>query len=168
MTKACAITGHRFASLPFGTNEGAESCRALKRAITDAMIELVELSGVREFLCGMALGSDQICAEIVLGLKSQYPDLKLSCWIPCAEQSKKWNQAQKMRYQQILRLSDEVVCLSDHSTPDCMRIRNETMVDRADFLLAIWNGKPRGGTAATVRYAKSRALPIVLIDPFSV
>jgi hypothetical protein len=41
-------------------------------------------------------------------------------------------------------------------------------VDRADILLAAWNGKPgggRGGTADAVHYARRIGLPLILFDP---
>ena len=163
----CAISGHRFASLPFGTNEAADTCRKLESALKDKIIDLIESRGVTRFICGMALGTDQICAEIILDLREKYPGIELICLIPCAEQSQKWNKAQKSRYQQILLDSDETICLSDTYTKDCMQQRNRIMVDQADILLAVWNQRPRGGTAAPVRYACSKDLPIILIDPYS-
>ena len=39
------------------------------------------------------------------------------------------------------------------------------MVDRANALLAIFNGIPKGGTAYTVEYARSRAKEIIIFDP---
>ena len=36
----------------------------------------------------------------------------------------------------------------------CMLDRNHRLVEAAGTLLAVYNGERRGGTAATVRYAK--------------
>ena len=41
------------------------------------------------------------------------------------------------------------------------------MVDSAAFLLAVYNGEKRGGTAATVRYAKKMGREIIVIDPIT-
>ncbi len=45
-----------------------------------------------------------------------------------------------------------------------MQVRNEYMVDRADLVLALWNGTP-GGTGNCVRYARTRGVPVFVIDP---
>ena len=43
--------------------------------------------------------------------------------------------------------------------------RNRRLVDSAAFLLAVYNGEWRDGTAATVRYAKKQGRGIIIIDP---
>jgi uncharacterized phage-like protein YoqJ len=45
-----------------------------------------------------------------------------------------------------------------------MQIRNEWMVDRADQVIAIWDGTS-GGTANCVEYATKMNKPILRIDP---
>lgn len=42
--------------------------------------------------------------------------------------------------------------------------RNQWMVDRADAVLAVWDGSP-GGTANCVNYARKVGKPITIIDP---
>ena len=37
-----------------------------------------------------------------------------------------------------------------------MQKRNMYMVDRADLVLAIWNGEEKGGTWNTIRYARKK------------
>lgn len=41
-TVSCAFTGHRPQSLPFGFNETDSRCIALKRALHDQIINLIE------------------------------------------------------------------------------------------------------------------------------
>lgn len=43
--------------------------------------------------------------------------------------------------------------------------RNKKMVSSAEILLAVYNGEQRGGTAATVRYARQAGRKIIIIDP---
>ena len=45
--------------------------------------------------------------------------------------------------------------------------RNQRLVDSAAFLLAVYNGEKRGGTAATVRYAQKAGREIIVIDPIT-
>ncbi len=47
----------------------------------------------------------------------------------------------------------------------CMLDRNRHMVDRTGTLLAVYNGEYRGGTAATIRYARKLDQKIIIIDP---
>lgn len=46
------------------------------------------------------------------------------------------------------------------------RDRNQRMVDRADLLLACWNGRPGSGTAMTVRMAEARRLPVIRVPMY--
>ena len=50
---------------------------------------------------------------------------------------------------------DEVkeTLLQQRYTPDCMHKRNRYMVDQADYIIAVWNGKP-SGTGKTVQMDK--------------
>ena len=43
--------------------------------------------------------------------------------------------------------------------------RNKYMVDKADLIIAVWNGSIEGGTAACVKYAKQKRKPIIQINP---
>lgn len=167
-SKTCAITGHRFASLPFGTNEESEQCQLLRAALRREFIQLIEAEHVETFLCGMALGSDQIASEILIHLKNQYPHLKLHAYIPCHEQYLKWNEAQTARYRTILRHAEEIRTIGKAYTRGCMQKRNQAMVDDADLLLAVYVPNTRGGTAQTIRYARKLGREIRLIDPSKV
>ena len=46
-----------------------------------------------------------------------------------------------------------------------MQERNRYLVDRAQTLLAVYDGAPGGGTEYTVRYAQSRDRRIILVRP---
>ena len=49
---------------------------------------------------------------------------------------------------------------------DCLDKRNRYMVDHANFILAVWNGKP-SGTGRTVTYAREKQRAVIVIDPVS-
>jgi hypothetical protein len=56
----------------------------------------------------------------------------------------------------------EVHVLTDHYDPAAYNRRNQWMVNRADLLVAFWNGRIRGsGTANTVRMADRVGLPVI-------
>lgn len=163
--KICAITGHRFASLPFKTNESDPRCKALKNALKDSFINLIESKGIDTFLCGMALGSDQIAFEILLQLKKQFPSISLHAYIPCKEQYQKWSQAQVARFRAILMQVDEIVRIGEEYTLGCMQKRNRAMVDACDVLLAVYSAGRGGGTKSTLEYAKKSEKEIYILDP---
>jgi len=54
--------------------------------------------------------------------------------------------------------------LQSHYSSDCMDKRNRYMVDHADFIIAVWDGRP-SGTGKTVTYARGRnGKSIIVID----
>lgn len=162
--KKCAFTGHRPQSLPFGFNESDERCVALKKTIRDEIIKLIEEEGVTHFISGMAIGVDMYAAEIVLGLKASYSGITLESAIPCESQAAKWTEALRDRYFDIASKCDKETLIQRHYTADCMHKRNRYMVDQADFVIAVWDGKP-SGTGKTVQYAQNQGKTIRAINP---
>ena len=47
-----------------------------------------------------------------------------------------------MRDERLLSLCDEVTVLQERYTAECMQKRNEYMVGKTDYVIAVWNGKP--------------------------
>ena len=45
--------------------------------------------------------------------------------------------------------------------------RNRKLVESAGLLLAVYNGERRGGTAATLRYAKKLGRELIIVHPVS-
>ena len=163
--KTCAFTGHRPQHLPFGMNENDERCADLKETLKEQIINLIETEDVTHFITGMALGVDLYAAEIVLDLKARYPNITLESAIPCETQAIKWSMAQRERYYDIAARCDKETMLQSHYSPDCMDKRNRYMVDHADFIIAVWDGRP-SGTGKTVTYARGRNVKsIIVIDP---
>ncbi|MDO4549571.1 MAG: putative molybdenum carrier protein [Clostridia bacterium] len=61
--------------------------------------------------------------------------------------------------------SSENVVLSPSYHKSCYHLRNRYMVDNSDALMAVWDGKPTGGTAYTVNYAHSQGKQVIIINP---
>lgn len=160
----CAFTGHRPAKLSFQYNESAPECVRLKAVLYDHITALAD-SGVTDFLSGMALGTDMWAAELVLMLKKERPDVALFCILPCASQPDAWPPESRKRYFDILNRADGVHYVRRAYTKGCMLERNRYLVDHAHFVLAVYNGELRGGTAATVRYANSLKRALITIHP---
>ena len=148
----CCFTGHRPDKLPWGSNELEDRCLKLKERLQEAVEEAYQ-EGMRHFICGMARGTDLYFAEAVLQLRQAYPDVTLEAARPCESQANAWPEAERMRYQKILDQCDYETLVQHHYDRGCMQRRNRYMVDRSAFVVAVYNGEPKGGTAQTLAYA---------------
>ena len=110
--RTCCFTGHRSQSLPFRSDETDERCVELRSKLKAEIERLITEDNVTHFISGMALGVDQICAELVLELKKQYPRITLECAIPCEEQAVTWSEPQRDRYFGIVERFAYNVCIS--------------------------------------------------------
>ena len=162
----CAFTGHRPKSFPWKYDEEARDCVLLKETLAGQVMALVD-RGVTDWLSGMAQGTDLWCAQIVLGLKEKNPALRLHCILPCEGQERKWPVSEQERYRFILQQADEVICVNQKYTADCMLARNRYLVEHSSVLLAVYNGTYRSGTGMTVRYARQLGREVIVIDPVS-
>ena len=163
--RSIAFTGHRPESLPFGEDETSEPCRALKTLLWQELKTRVR-AGYNTFYCGAARGSDIFCGELVLLLRPRVQaDLQLVCVTPFPQQADGWSSAWRRRYDALLQNADRVVQLCDRYAPGCYFERNRYLVEHADALLAVYDGRSRGGTAHTVRYARHQKKEVVVFDP---
>ena len=159
----CAFTGHRESKLAENWSEYSSEYRALKQYMLNA-IENVYQSGIHYFICGMAHGCDLYFAETVLEFKQEHPDVELEAAIPYAGQADRWNEIDRMNYEEIKRRADEVTVLSEYYTRFCMQQRNRALVDSASVCICYLE-QASGGTAYTVNYAQKSGIKIInLID----
>ena len=161
---SCAFTGHRPYKLPWKDNESDPRCIMLMRRLYDQIAALAG-RGVTDYYSGMAEGTDLWAALAVLKLKKENPTVRLHCIIPYHGQPDKWGIKTQTREFKILQKADETKELSYSYYDGCLLDRNRYMVDRTGTLLAVYNGEYRGGTAATIRYARKLDREIIIIDP---
>lgn len=147
-----AFTGHR--SIPFAT------INVLRKRISDC-VENLYLSGKTEYMCGMALGFDLLCAEVVLSLKKRFPDIRLICVLPYRAQSEMWNAMQRARHSLILDKADEVIVLSEEYFHGCFLRRNDYMLKICSTVVAYYDGKLQGGTYYTFKKAIENRLRLI-------
>ena len=159
----CCFTGHRPHKLPWGENEHDARCIALKEQLTVALGRAYDL-GFRHFICGMARGSDLYFAEGVLALRNRAPGVTLECARPCETQADAWPERERRRYQDILEQCDFETLVQHHYDRFCMLRRNRYMVDHAAYLIAVYNGIPKGGTAYALAYALKSGLETDIIS----
>lgn len=146
-----AGTGHRPDKL------GGYDDAALERLWNLAYEWLEKQEGVTEVVSGMALGWDT-----ALALAALDHGLPLVAAVPFAGQEVRWPKEAQKRHRYLLGKATETVfvCSSGYAGWK-MQARNRWMVDRADKMVALWNGGEDGGTANCIRYAESVKKPVV-------
>ena len=160
MALTCAFSGHRPEKLPWGRNEEDPRCQALKILLERTLRQLCQ-EGCLQYYCGMAQGTDLYYLETLLRLREEFP-LTVEAVVPCASQADRWPREERLRYLRDLGQCDRTTMLEEQYSIGSMLRRNQFMVDRSDILLTVFDGSP-GGTAATVRYARSRGLRILAL-----
>jgi uncharacterized phage-like protein YoqJ len=106
-------------------------------------------------ISGMALGWDQALAQAATNL-----GIPWLAAIPCRGQESKWHGDSKHYYHELLTHATWKVCLSVRYTSGCMQRRNEFMVNKADMILALWDGSP-GGTANCIKVAETAGKTVI-------
>lgn len=118
------------------------------------------------FISGMALGADQLFAQAVIHLDDENIPRFLMAAVPFAGQESNWPKASQEIYRVILSRCNEIAHVCDPGyAPWKMQTRNCWMVDRAKYVLALWDGKKSGGTWNCLGYAASRNRIIDQLNP---
>lgn len=102
--KSCCFSGHRPSKLPWGYDESDPRCVEFKEKLS-AVIGAVYDSGIKHFICGMALGCDMYCAEAVISLKKMHSEVTLQAAVPYRGQADNWNEYNRLRYDRIIDTS---------------------------------------------------------------
>ncbi|WP_251315931.1 SLOG family protein [Flintibacter muris] len=108
-----------------------------------------------------------IDSGFLLGIVNGFLSLVwVSLWL-CQQRERRWSASSQDLYHSILGRADSIVYVSRAYHRNCMLERNRFLVDHAAALLAVYNGERRGGTAATMRYARKMGREIIVIDPIT-
>lgn len=145
--KTCCVTGHR--DIP------EEQMDRIQKLLRQEILAAIE-DGYTHFISGFAAGADLLFADIVAELKEIYP-ITLEAAIPYPGRMKTPDET----FQRLIRCCDTVKVHSDSYFKGCYMRRNRYMVDQSQRVVAVYNGRPTGGTAATVRYAKGKDVRVV-------
>ncbi len=146
----CCVTGHR--DLPKSKSEAVKSL--LRREILFAIGE-----GYTHFISGFASGTDLIFAELVIDMRETYP-ITLEAAVPYIGRMNTSDQT----FQRLIKLCNVVKVHSDNYTKICFMVRNRYMVDSSNRVIAVYDGRKTGGTAATINYARHLGREIAFID----
>lgn len=125
--------------------------------------------GVLDFYSGGAQGWDAYFAYFITVLRDDdYFNVKLHLVLPCPpnEQTEGWADKDIKLYDYILKSADSVEIVSPHYDKNCMRKRNERLVELGDICLCYYNEKRRrSGTGQTVRMAEKAGKGVINIYP---
>lgn len=163
MTKNCCCTGHRPKGFPFKYGVDKQKHYSYQKTLAEKTELAITEYGITNFISGMAVGVDLDFAETVLNLRNKYP-ITLECAIPCPNQTLKWSDTDKLRYDSILKRADKVSLISKRYDTECMLKRNRYIVDKSELVIAIFNGIEKGGAWYTISYAKKRNKVIEMIE----
>ncbi|MET8980191.1 hypothetical protein ABZX85_31760 [Streptomyces sp. NPDC004539] len=152
-----AVTGHMDltdASIP------------LVRIALDELLAQYAADGQLVGVSCIAEGADSLFAEAVLSLGG-----KLTVVVPSQDyRQDKVGPDHAERFDRLVGAAEQVLVLPRETADrQAYEAANAVLVERADRLVAVWNGEPptgkRGGTADTVVEARSAGLPVDVVWP---
>lgn len=150
-----AATGHRPGRLwPYngrGVNFAAYHPEKELRLLAFAETCLRELEPDL-VISGMAQGWDMAVAGAAERLKIPF----VAC-LPFKGQENTWRTRAQIEYHRLLKVACEVEVVSSYRLNVAYYRRDQRMVDRADEILALYDGTPDTGTGITLRYAEEWA-----------
>lgn len=148
----CCVTGHR--SIP--AEQLGPVRQALERELDHAIAD-----GCTAFLSGFAEGTDLLFAELVAEKMAENPALRLEAAIPYQGRLDALRKA--ARTGALLARCAEIHVAAAAYLPSVYAKRNRYMVERSDRVIAVYDGRAKGGTAGTVRLARAMGKDLRLI-----
>lgn len=140
--KTCCVTGHR--DIPANQIEFVK--KELQREIEAAIAD-----GYTRFISGFAEGADQYFAEIVAEKMKTDNRLRLEAAIPYRN---RYMELQNDPHAaSLLNACTDVSIISERYTPNVYMARNRYMVKCSDRVIAVYDGRDKGGTVSMIRLA---------------
>lgn len=160
--KTVCFSGHRPEKLPDGGSDNSQVIRTIKSILYKEILDSID-NGCTTFVTGLARGVDLWAGEMIMELKAQGMPLKLVAAAPYRTHGNSFKGRDRFVLGNIFLKADEIVYVCENYSRDCMRQRNEYMVDRSDKLIAVVSDY-RSGTGQTIRYAERKRLEIKIIN----
>lgn len=152
--QTCCFTGHR--AIPAGQLQEIV-------ARTEARVRELIRGGYRCFVVGGAFGYDTIAAELLFHLRDgENLDIRVILAYPFDGFTSGWSEQQKAKYEQMLPMYDERVCVAAAASRGAYLQRDRYMVVASSMCIAYCT-RQTGGTAYTVRYATKKGVPVINI-----
>ncbi len=156
---SCCFTGHRRIH---------DDLKPRLDMLLDEVINSLTDKGVRYFICGGAFGFDMMAEQAVVRAIIHDADIKLILALPCVNQTEKWKTDTRegmdavREYQRIKGYAYSIRYVSANESYNCMKKRNQYMVDHAGCLIAYCAlNHRRSGSVQTFRMAQKAGIAIV-------
>lgn len=151
MPKGCSVTGHR----KFPVDKVDYVKEELRKEVLFAVND-----GYTYFISGMAESVDLYFAEIVIEIRNENPGITLEAAIPY----RKWLDKKDKNFQRLIKLCDTVTVNSETYTgKGVFMTRNMYMVNNSERVIAVYDGRESGGTAFTIRHARTQGKELKII-----
>lgn len=147
--RTACFTGHREINPDMLEHVTQELRREIEEAIAD---------GYTNFVSGFAEGVDQLAAAIVLELKAEHPGIHLEAMIPYPGRLDKLYKDQAATA--LLHGCSGIGVSSEKYTRDCHMIRNRRMLSMSSRVIGVYDGRDKGGTVQTLRFAHAQGKEI--------
>lgn len=134
----------------------------IKLKIKSSVVYLIENLFVTNFMTGMDIGFEQCAAEVVLEQKQKYPAITLKGVLPYENFSINWTWSQRNKYYSIMEKSDKEILLQYHYTNNCMRLRNQYMINNSKYIILFQC--EASSLDKLILYAKSKKRAVIIID----
>ena len=147
------ITGHRL----LGDRKNEDAIRV---KLEEVLVAHAHASD--EALSSLAIGADQIFAEVALALA-----MRLYVVLPCARYETTFQPAELQSFDRLLALATRTTQLVFAAPSEAaFEAAGRFIVDNCDLMIAVWDGEEargRGGTADIVAYAQARGAPLIVL-----
>jgi len=145
--KVWAATGHRPQKIPnYKYPRLIKLCQAFLRKYQPSLL-----------VVGGALGWDMAMANACLLENVEY-----DTHVPFVGQESKWSSDEQKQYNYLCSRSRKIILVSDGPYhPDKFKLRNISMVDSSDSVVALLSGPQQSGTLHCVNYAESLNKPVI-------
>lgn len=150
--QTCCFTGHR--DLP------REKIPEITERTANEIRDLIANNNVRFFGVGGAIGYDTLAARVLFQLKeTEFPHIKVILVYPFDGYTNRWTPAQKSEHEHLLPKYEKRVCIESSASKEAYLARDRHLVDGSAYCISYCT-RNYGGTAYTVRYAKSQGLEV--------
>lgn len=146
--KTACITGHRKLS--------RQTLDVLRPELKRVLKETVE-GGVTTFKMQLVGSADYLAAELIAEMKHHNPEIKLHIYL--AYENLRESPRNKTEFNRIIQQCDNVVVTADEFFPNAFLFCIRKMMQNADELIAIYDGREKGITVFTMRYAAILGIP---------
>lgn len=149
-SKTCCFTGHR--RMP------DMSFHPVRVKLENALFELVQL-GYNTFVGGGAVGFDMLAESASIELRRQFSDVRVVIIMPSFDYRFGWTEGEHELMSLIERNSNRLFFCTEKYRRGGMFLRDRALVDVSSRCISFMV-KNTGGTAYTVKYAKSRGVKV--------